>query len=148
MNTVEKIKVEAALRLNWRLAIVGVCLMTFVVSANGQDVWITSHYDVVRQQPIASVVYQTPLPGPFRANGFVETWRNPENGYPASEWSVFSKSWVTYPITSRLSGSVGLEVVFNRPGVNTQWPMKTEFTPGPPRRVYAMPKVGLSYKVW
>lgn len=89
-----------------------------------------------------------PLPGSLRINGFVETWRNPKNGYPAEEWSVFSKSWVTYPLTDRLSGSVGLEVVFNRPGVNTQWPFRTRFTPGSPRRVYAMPKIGLSYKVW
>lgn len=131
-----------------RGTIVGVCLLIVPLSATAQDVWISSHYDAVRQQPIASVIYKMPLPGSLRINGFVETWRNPENGYPAEEWSVFSKSWVTYSLTDRLSGSVGLEVVFNRPGVNTQWPFRTRFTPGSPRRVYAMPKIGLSYKVW
>lgn len=114
--------------------------------AHGQDLWLTAHYDVARDAPITSAVYQAPL-GPFYANGFVEVWRNTSVGYPASEWVLFSKHWVQYPLTRRLSLSLELEVLKNRPGVDFKWPERITYVPDRPK-LHLTPKIGASIKIF
>lgn len=114
--------------------------------ANAQNVYLSSHFDIRRQQPIVAVVHETPLPGPFFGNGYVEAWRNPSNGVPASEWTLFSKHWITYPVSDRLSVSLGLAFIYNRPGVNFQWPRQTTFFEDG-RGPYFTPKIGLQYRI-
>lgn len=131
-----------------RYAIAMGLLVGVTAAASAQDLYLSAHYDTRRQQPIVSAIHDTPLPGKFFATGFVEMWRNPtEVGYPAGEWSVFSKHWITRPLVEDLSVSVGLELLMNRPGVAFQWPQKATFRPGD-RSVYVTPKIGLTYQVY
>lgn len=136
-------------RVGWReVAIAGGLMFGIVAVGQAQDLYLNAHYDTRRQQPIMSAVHDTPLPGKFFATGFVEVWRNSESvGYPAGEWTMFSKHWVTYPLTDKLSASVGLEALVNRPGVAFQWPKEAVFRPGN-RSLYITPKIGLTYQLY
>lgn len=136
-------------RVGWREVAVSGCLLFGGVSvAQAQDLYVTSHYDVRRQQPIMALVHDTPLPGKFFSTGYVEVWRNSERvGYPGGEWTLFSKHWITYPLTKRLSVSAELSFMLNRPGVAFQWPKEAVFQPGD-RSLYFTPKIGLSYQIY
>ena len=133
-------------RFNLRVAIATTVLLLCLQPAKAQDVWLTAHYDVARQTPITSAVYQSPV-GPVFVNGFAEVWYNHDQAFPAKEWTLFSKHWVSYPLTRRLSASVELEFLLNRPGVAFRWPADMTFQPRD-RTLYVTPKIGLSYKVF
>ena len=106
---------------------------------------VGAHYDVARQAPIASLVYQKPTRGVF-VNGFLEAWRNNDTGFPADEWSVLSKHWISRGLTDRLSLSVEVEFLYNRAGVAFTYPRPVEYRPGDPR-LHVTPKLGLMYRV-
>jgi len=121
--------------------------LLFAVPAQGQDLYLNAHYDAARGQPIMSAVHDTPIPGtPLFATGFVEVWRNPKTGYPANDWVMFSKHWIKYPLTKRLSASVGVEMLYNRAGVNFDR-LDIQFRPNDPK-LHVAPKLGISLKVW
>jgi hypothetical protein len=128
-----------------RLAAVA-CILAIPSVASAQPVIVSAHYDVAREAPIASVVYSR-LVGPVFVNGFLEAWRNGPTGFPANEWSVFSKHWVSRRITERVSLSVELEVLYNRAGVAFSFPAPIDFRPGE-RRLHVAPKVGLSFRAF
>lgn len=109
-------------------------------------VLLLAHYDVARQSPIASMVYLKPVSERVMLNGFLESWRNNADGFPASEWSVFSKHWASYTLTSRLSLSTEVELLYNRAGVAFQFPSMMQFTPGHPK-LYVTPKFGVQYRL-
>lgn len=130
-----------------KFVIVAILSAFLAIPLKAQDLWVSTHYEVARQQPIVTLVHQTPIYGKWFSNGFVDVWRNPKNGYPANEWSLFSKHWVTRPVTDNLSVSIGMEVLYNRAGVSFQFPKEMNFRPNNPK-VYVNPKIGLQYKLY
>lgn len=128
-------------------AVLAVCLFAFPQSGAAQPqtmVLVNGHFDVARQSPIASVVYQKPVSEKIFVNGFVETWWNTDIGLPAEQWTVFSKNWVSYALTPRFSTSVEVELLFNRPGVAIKFPEEMMFQE---QKAYIIPKIGFSYRV-
>jgi hypothetical protein len=124
-------------------------LLLLVIPVHAQPkpmVLIGSHYDLARQAPIASVVYQVPVADRVFVNGFAEAWQNNDRAYPAGEPSIFSKHWISYSLTPRLSLSTEVEWIWNRAGVDFLWPREMQFQPGN-RRVYVTPKIGATYRV-
>ena len=107
-------------------------------------VLVNAHFDVARQAPIASVVYQHPFGEKFFANGFVEAWWNTDIGFPDEKVTVFSKNWVSYSLTDRLSTSVEVEFLYNRPGVAIKFPREITFQE---EKAYVIPKIGFSYRL-
>jgi hypothetical protein len=121
-------------------------LVSAVYAQPHATVLVSAHYDVARQSPIASMVYLKPVSQRMMVNGFLESWRNNADGFPSEEWSVFSKHWVQYALTNRLSLSTEVEFLYNRAGVAFQFPSVMQFTPGHPR-LYVTPKFGVQYRI-
>jgi len=135
-------------RIGWHeIATAAALMLATTTLAGAQSLYVSAHYDAARGNPIVSINHDTPLPGPLFATGFVEAWRNPENGFPAEEWSLFSKQWVKYPLTGRLSASVGGEMLYNRAGASIQHPAEINFRPQDPK-LHVLPKVGMTLKIY
>lgn len=130
------------------LSLVVICLLPTVSRcAQAQpetQILLTSHFDIARQAPIASVVYQHPVAERVFVNGFVEAWWNTDLGLPQKKVTVFSKNWVSYSVTPRLSTSVEVEFLYNRPGVAIKFPQEITFQE---EKVYVIPKIGFAYRV-
>lgn len=127
---------------------IGSLLLAFETPAQPQPTLLVgAHYDVFRQAPIASAVYLAPIRPRLTLNGFLEVWTNNEKGYPASQGSVFSKHWLDYAFTDRLAGSLNLEIIYNRAGVDFTWPREMQFEPDEHRGPYVTPKLGFTYRI-
>lgn len=133
---------------NWKVvAATAALLLMLVPASNAQpqtSVIASAHYDVARQAPIGSVVYQKPLPGSLFLNGFVEAWYNPPEAYPPKKAVLFSKHWISYPLTRRLSVSTEVEISRNMAGAWARFPEPVPFEED---RFHVQPKVGISYRI-
>lgn len=126
--------------------VVVLCLL-FSVSNSQPNVGIVSaHWDIYKQAPIYSFVYQQPVAGGLFWNGFVEAWHNPAGdlAYPADKWIIQSKHWLALSF-GKISLSTEIQVMYNLPDAWKRYP-KTEYFQE--NRVYIMPKIGLQYRVW
>ena len=131
--------VWSALIKRWR--VVGATAAFLFVTQGANSQVLSAHYDVARQSPIASVVYQEPVTKRLYVNGFAEVWWNPEEAFPANETVVFSKHWVSYQIAGPLSLSAEIEVSRNMAGAFARWPRRMPFQEGTWR---VNPKIGVS----
>lgn len=126
------------------LALFLIALCVPVKAQPQTTVLVSAHFDVARQAPIASIVYQKPVMNRVLVNGFLEAWYNTELGFPQKKWTLFSKNWISYSLTPRLSTSIEVEMLYNRPGVAIKWPVEILFQPD---KAYVIPKVGFTYRV-
>ena len=131
--------VWSALIKRWRVVGTTAVLLLMTQGAKGQV--LSAHYDVARQSPIASVVYQEPVTKRLFVNGFTEVWWNPEEAFPANEAVVFSKHWISYEIAGPLSLSAEIEVSRNMAGAFSRWPRRVPFREDTWR---VNPKIGVS----
>lgn len=131
-------------RLTFGLMLIGLWAPGDSQAQPETQILLTSHFDIARQAPIASVVYQHPVAERVFVNGFVEAWWNTDLGLPQEKVTLFSKNWVSYALTSRLSTSVELEFLYNRPGVAIKFPQEITFQE---EKVYVIPKIGFAYRV-
>lgn len=135
-----------SLILNRKAVAVALLLFAFVPRSSDAQI-VSAHYDVVRQAPIVGFNYAQPVfPKTFKgkvfAAGFVESWYNPKDtpAFPSDRWTVFSKNWISYSLTSRLSLSTEIEVSRNMAGAWSRWP---EVMPFVPDRWHVEPKIGI-----
>ncbi len=129
-------------------AVLAVFILLFAFQqSHSQNLFITSHFDLSRETPIFGSNYSYPVSEKVLIVGFAEMWYNPENyAYPENSWPVFSKHWVSYELTSRLSLSMEIEVSRNLAGAWSRSSILGAYT-FEPDRWYAQPKIGASFRV-
>lgn len=122
--------------------------LLFAVPVYAQSLYVSSHYDLAREAPIFGANYNYAFSEDIYLVGFAEMWYNPEHyAFPEDSWPVFSKHWVSYALTSRLSLSVELEISRNLPGAWSRSPVIGTYT-FEPDRWHLQPKVGASFQVF
>ena len=121
-------------------------LLLMATPSLGQSLNVSVLHDVNRNTPIVGMSYSKPLPHKLFLVGFAEAWKNNSYGYPSGKWSFFSKHWLSRGVTKRLSITMGVEVLYNRAGVDFSFPERMSFNPGDPK-VYVTPKFGATYRI-
>ena len=123
-----------------------VLILAMATPSFAQSVIVSALYDINRDAPIVAVSHSRPLPHGLFLVGFAEAWMNSSIGFPANEWSFFSKHWISKGVTKRLSVTMGVEASYNRAGIDFVYPFKAIYNPTSPK-VYITPKIGFSYRV-
>jgi hypothetical protein len=120
--------------------------LVFVSTSLAQFGGISAHWDIFKQTPIVTFIYQQPI-GDFFLNGFVDFYPTPnvpDLVFPANKSLVFSKHWLAYPITKNLSFSTEIQVMYNVPDAWGRSP-RFQFRQD---KLYVMPKIGVMYRLW
>lgn len=113
--------------------------------AEAQRLSVSTHWDARRATAITAVNYAYFPTDNITLAGFVEAWYNREQfAFPQNEVVLFSKNWVQYRLTKRLSLSLEVEVSRNLAGAFYRFPTDHQFKPN---KVYVHPKVGFKYQI-